>query len=78
MVVHATASSKDGMGPICRWRKGAGKGKRAAGEWDCKGIIITVEDIEQAANQFGGRFCANCEPLLRASLRLQVRQLWLD
>ena len=40
--------------------------------------IQTVEEIEQAFYQFGSTFCTDCEPLLRASLRVQIRQLWQD
>ena len=40
--------------------------------------IQTVTEMEQAAGQFGGTFCADCEPLMRASLRVQARQLWQD
>ena len=40
--------------------------------------IQTVERIEQASHQFGGTFCADCEPLLRASMQVQARQLWQD
>jgi len=56
--------------PICRWKKGA------AGKQDFKRDSITVESIEEASIQFGGRFCVNCEVLLKASLRLQVHQLF--
>jgi len=66
VVVHATALVEGGTGPICRWKKGA------AGKQDFKRDSITVESIEKAANQFGGRFCVDCEVLLKASLRLQV------
>ena len=69
MLVHATASGKDATWPICRWEKGD------AGERNFKATTITVEGMGQAADQFAGRFCSNCEPLLRASLRLRSRQL---
>ena len=72
VVVHATASGKDGTGPICHWKKGA------AGHREFKATTVTVEGIEQAAHQFAGKLCTNCEPLMRASLRLQVKQLWSD
>ena len=70
VVVHATTLVDGGTEPICRWKKGA-TGKR-----DFKGDIITVESVEQASTQFGGRFCVNCETLLRASLRLQVDRFY--
>jgi len=82
VVVHATtvveevpqSAPHQGAGqciePICRWKKGA------AGKQDFKRDSITVESIEEASVQFGGRFCVNCEVLLKASLRLQVHQLF--
>jgi len=80
VVVHATtvvegrtSDTKElfrSVEPICRWKKGA------AGKQDFKRDSITVESIEEASNQFGGRFCVNCEVLLKASLRLQVDRLF--
>jgi hypothetical protein len=70
VVVHATTLVEGGTEPICRWKKGA------AGKRDFKSDIITVESVEQASNQFSGRFCVNCEVLLRASLRLQVDRFY--
>jgi hypothetical protein len=70
VVVHATASVNGGTEPICRWKKGA------AGKQDFKSNTITVDSVEQASNQFGGRFCVNCETLLRASLRVDVDQFY--
>ena len=55
VVVHATASVNGGTEPICRWKKGA------AGKQDFKSNTITVDSVEQAANQFSGRFCVNCD-----------------
>ena len=71
-VVHATTSVSGGTKPICQWRRGA------AGKHDLSADTVTVESIEEAANQLGGRFCSNCEPLLKASLRIRVGQLWAD
>ena len=70
IVVHATTSVDRGTEPICRWKKGA-TGKR-----NFKGNVMTVETVEQASSQFGGRFCFNCQALLRASLRLQVERFY--
>jgi len=79
VLVHATTviegrtSDKElfqSVEPICRWKKGA------AGKQDFKRDCITVESIEEASNQFGGRFCVNCEVLLKASLRIQVDRLF--
>ena len=70
ILVHATTFVDGGTEPICRWKKGA------AGKRDFKGDIQTAETIEQASNQFGGRFCANCNALLRASLKVQVKRLY--
>jgi hypothetical protein len=70
ILVHATTLVKGGTEPICRWKKGA------AGKRDFKGNIMTAETVEQASNQFGGRFCANCHALLKASLKLQVDRFY--
>ena len=70
IVVHATTFVDGGTEPICRWKKGA------AGKRDFKGNIMTAETIERASNQFGGRFCANCEALLKASLKVQVERFY--
>jgi len=66
VVVHATTVIGGDTEPICRWKKGA-DGKRTF-----KGIIMTLDTIEEMSSQFGGRFCSNCQALMRASLRLQV------
>ena len=69
-IVHATASGEDGTGPSCRWKKGT------ASRRNFKATVVTVGSLKDAAAQFGGRFCAICEPLLRASLRVKIKQLW--
>jgi len=66
VVVHATIVVGGDTEPICRWKKGA-EGKRTF-----KGLIMTQDTVEQMSSQFGGKFCANCQALMRASLRLQV------
>ncbi len=68
VVVHATALVNGGTEPICRWKKG--------GKQDFKSNTITVDSVEQAFNQFGGKFCGNCETLLKASLRVEVHQFY--
>ena len=70
--IHAIAYSGERAVPICRW--GSGESIIQGG----KGETLVVEDVEEARQQFGGKFCENCGPLMRASLRLQVRQLWAD
>ena len=70
IVVHATTQVNGDTEPICRWKKGA------AGKRDFRGNIMTAMTIEQASNQFGGRFCVNCHALLKASLKLQVERLY--
>jgi len=79
VLVHATTviegrtSDKElfrSVEPICRWKEGA------AGKQDFKRDCITVESIEEASNQFGGRFCINCEAWLKASLSIQVERLF--
>ncbi len=70
LMVHATTLVDGGTVPICRWKKGA------AGKRDFKGDVMTVETVEMASVRFGGRFCVNCQALLRASLRLEVEQFF--
>jgi hypothetical protein len=70
VVVHATRTVANSLEPICRWKKGV------AGKQDFKRDTITVPTIEEASNLFGGTFCANCIPLLRASLALDVRRCY--
>ena len=72
VVVHATAAGKHGTGPLCRWKKGA------AGQKTFKSCTMTVSSLEEAATEFRGKFCTTCEPLLKASLRVQIRELWAD
>jgi hypothetical protein len=64
-VVHATTITVGERRPICRWRD------RNTGDQD---LTLTVNSIEQASRQFGGRFCAYCKSLLRASLQIQVER----
>ena len=67
-VVHATTiivgNKATNKTPVCRWRD------PNTGDQD---LTLTATSIEQAASQFGGRFCASCKSLLRASLQLQVK-----
>ena len=70
VVVHATALVNGGTEPICHWKKGA------AGKQDFKSNTITVDSVEEASNQFSGRFCVNCQALVRASLRLDVERFY--
>jgi len=70
VVVHATTVVRGGTEPICRWKKGA------AGRQDFRRDSVTTESVEEAASQLGGRFCINCERLLRASLKLQVEEFY--
>ena len=67
IVVHATTVVDGDTEPICRWEKGT------AGDHD---LVMTAGTIEQASSRFGGRFCADCNALLRASLRVQVRHFY--
>ena len=69
-MVHATRTVRKGLEPICRWKKGV------AGKQDFKRDTITVPTVEEASNLFGGTFCANCIPLLRASLALDVSRFY--
>ena len=67
---HASAPVEDGIAPICRWRKGP------AHRRNFKAVVQTVSSLEEAAAQFGGKFCSSCAPLLRASLGVQINHLW--
>ena len=67
VVVHATTLVEGTTEPICRWKESA-----IALQWNFERDSTTVESIERAFEEFGGRFCVKCEVLLRASLRLQV------
>ena len=70
-IVHATADSEGGTGPICRWKKGPATSSKLF-----KAEVVTVGSLEDAAAQFGGKFRTACEPLPRASLTVKVRRLW--
>ena len=70
IVVHATTLVDGGMEPVCRGEK------RAAGTHFFKGSVTTVETVEKAFSEFGGRFCADCQSLLRASLKVQVERFY--
>ena len=70
VVVHATRTVTNSLEPICRWKKGV------AGKQDFKRDTITVPTVEEASNLFGSTFCANCIPLLRASLALDVSRFY--
>ena len=69
VVVHATSVVQGATEPLCRWKKGAA-GKHF------KGAVLTAATVEEAANQFSGKFCVNCKPLLKASLGLQVERFY--
>ena len=70
VVVHATTVVEGGTEPLCRWKKGV------TGRQAFKRGNVTVGSVEKAANQFGGRFCSNCESMLKASLQIQVEQFF--
>ena len=66
-VVHATTVTDVGTEPICRYIEKA----------TCEQYLtMTTETVEQAWNQFGGRFCPDCNALLRASLQSQVKSFY--
>ena len=67
--IQATAMVNGSPEPICHW-------KGVVDEQDFKSNTIIVDSVEQASRQFYGRFCVNCEPLLRASLRVNVDQFY--
>jgi len=63
VLVHATIVDRGDTEPICRWKREA---------CTFRGLIMTRDTVEQMSSQFGGKFCANCQALMKASLRLQV------
>ena len=66
-VVHATTVTDVGTEPICRYDEKA----------TCEQYLtMTTETVEQASSQFGGRFCPDCNALLRASLKSQVKRFY--
>jgi len=71
VLVHASIVANGATVPICRWKKGTVMEPR-----NFKGSTMTVESIETASNQFGGRFCGNCRQLVKASLRLRIDELF--
>ena len=74
VIVHATAQGRKEAVPICRWNKQEGESTMQ----NARDETRTVENMEEASMKFGGKFCEHCKPLMRASLILQVRQLWAD
>ena len=70
VVVHATVLANGRTEPICHcvWD--------ATNEHGLQDNIFTVSSVEQASSQFKGTFCVDCEGLLRASLRLQIAQIY--
>ena len=71
-IVHAVTRVRKGAVPMCRWKKQHGE----ATTRDDKDATKVVESIEEASTKFGGEFCGECRPLMKASLILRVRQLW--
>ena len=69
-VVHASVESDEGLGPICRWKRGPTDRKHY------RAAVTTVTSLELAAAQFGGKFCSICAQSLRASLRVKINELW--
>jgi len=69
-LVHASVESDEGLGTICRWKRGPNNRKHY------RSAVTTVTSLELAAAQFGGRFCSVCTASLRASLRVKIDALW--
>ena len=67
-IVHATTTITGCTEPICRWKQGDLQSFR--------GITHTFGSIEHAFRQLGGKFCPDCKVLLKASLRVQVQDLY--
>ena len=68
--VHAFAYRGDIPVPICEWNSG-----RFSNQSD-KYEPRTSDDMTEARQHFGGVFCRFCEPLMKASLRIRLRELW--
>ena len=69
-VVHATIEDGDGLTqPICRWKRGL---TRSGSSSRHNNGFATTSTIENAFNNFSGKFCATCLPLIKASSRMQV------
>ena len=70
-LVHATILVDAHSRPIC----GCTQGNPTNQDFKCD--IITKGSMKEAANQLGHpKFCADCEILLKASLRIQVNRLF--
>ena len=69
--VHAATLTHDAVVPLCLSTEGA-----EAHMYCPLADIQTYPDMEQAASQVVGAFCVKCEPLMKASLRMQARQFW--
>jgi hypothetical protein len=67
IVVHATAVTDEGTRPICNL---------PLAEQQFAHNCVTVGSVEKAASEFGGRFCNNCECIMKASLQIQVKQFF--
>ena len=56
--------------PICHWKQGSSKQRYF------KTGTVNVDSIERASIEIGGRFCPNCEVLLKASLKHDVLEFY--
>jgi hypothetical protein len=70
VVVHATSSLTGRVQPICRGIRGPMSRKEFTDN------VLIFKSVEEAFNDRGGRFCTTCETLLRASLRVEVNNLY--
>ena len=70
-IVHTATIIHNAVATLCLSTEDAGA------DMNCHlADIQAFSEMEQAASQFVGVFCAECETLMRASLRVQARQLW--
>jgi len=78
MVVHAMAATEGSTEPICRIMSSRQRQRRGRKHecWEASQYSIAVGSVEEAVNQFGGRFCGACEGWLKESLKIQVKQLF--
>jgi len=84
MVVHAMTATEGGTEPICRNKKGGRRRRHGRNYrdtqnfqcWEASQYSVAVGSVEEAVNQFGGRFCDTCEGWLKESLKIQVKRFF--
>jgi len=72
-MIHAIIVDEEIMKPICCWKKDT--------QWEALrrygNAVASIEEAEsQFGGKFGGKFCADCESMLQASLKIKVVRLF--